>query len=119
MTADDVLGSLLIAEKDVPLLQYPSPAAPVVGVVPQGNSFGPVYSWVNKPDGVYWMFDYTIPGNAPGAYYAKHDPAKLKLGTTPGGTPPDTNVDYSLVKGVPNWVWYAGGGLLLLTLLKK
>jgi hypothetical protein len=119
MTADEVIGRNLIAEKDVPLFKYASPAAPVVGIVPKGNSFGPVYSYLNKPDGIYWMFDYTIPGNPPGAYYAKHDPAKLKLGLTPSGEPPAVNVKYN-IGGIPSWVLYVvGGGLLLLNLLKK
>ena len=119
MTADEVIGKLLIAEQDVPLYKYASAAAPVVGVVTKGSSFGPVYSWIQKNGQLYWMFDYTIPGNPPGAYYAKHDPAKLKLGTAPSGEPPQTNVNYSLVDGIPTWMWYVGGGLLLLNLIRK
>lgn len=120
MTADDVIGKLLIAEQDVPLRQYASSSAPVVGVVTNGSSFGPVYSWIQKPNGdIWWQFDYTIPGNAPGSYWAKHDPAKLKLGTTPSGDSANVNVDYSLLKNVPTWAWYLGGGLLLISLIRK
>jgi len=115
MTADEVIGRNLIAEKDVPLFKYASPAAPVVGVVPKGNSFGPVYSYLNKPDGIYWMFDYTIPGQAPGAYYAEHKPQYWKLSATGAGG--NSNVTIT-PGGLPKWAVPAGLAVLALVLLK-
>lgn len=122
MTANEVIGKMLIAEQDVPLYAYASTAAPVVGIVPKGNSFGPIYSWVEKNGKLWWMFDYTIPGNLPGAYYCIHDPKKLKLGADPTGpnlSPPSNFNLPTITSAVPEWIWYVGGGLLLLNLLRK
>lgn len=118
MTAADVIGKYLIAKKDLNLVAYPG--GPKVGSIPAGNSFGPVYSWVNKPEGLYWAFDYTIPGNTPGGYFVLHDPAKIGLSSvTPGGEPADINVDYNVdVSSIPTWVWIAGAGALFLILNK-
>ena len=68
MTAADVIGKYLIAEMDVPVLATPGGAP--IGLVQKGIVVGPVYSWIETNGKLYWMFDYTIPGKAPGAYYA-------------------------------------------------
>jgi hypothetical protein len=43
------------------------------------------------------MFDYTIPGQAPGAYYAEHRPEFWKLSTT-GKVDHKRNVSLQLLK---------------------
>jgi hypothetical protein len=60
MTAADVIGKYLIAEKDVPIVSFPGSSP--IGVVQKGLVVGPVYSWIEKGGKLYWAFDYTIPG---------------------------------------------------------
>lgn len=116
MTAADVIGKYLIAEKDVPIVSFPGSAA--IGVVQKGLVVGPVYSWIEKGGKLYWAFDYTIPGQAPGAYYAEHRPEFWKLSTTgAGGAQVTTTIQPSV--SVPNWIWIAGAGVLGLFLLRK
>jgi hypothetical protein len=116
MTAADVIGKYLIAEKDVPIVSFPGSAP--IGVVQKGLVVGPVYSWIEKGGKLYWAFDYTIPGQAPGAYYAEHRPEFWKLSTTgAGGAQVTTTIQPSV--SVPNWIWIAGAGVLGLFLLRK
>ena len=116
MTAADVIGKYLIAEKDVPIVSFPGSAP--IGVVQKGLIVGPVYSWIEKGGKLYWLFDYTIPGQAPGAYYAEHRPEFWKLSSTGGtGTQITTTIKPSI--SVPNWIWIAGAGALGLFLLRK
>ena len=82
MDANDVIGKYLIAEVDVPIYKYPN--ATKIGFVKKGIVVGPVYSWVLENGELFWMFDYTIPGQTPSAYYAPHDPSFWKLSTAPG-----------------------------------
>jgi hypothetical protein len=46
MTAADVIGKYLIAEKDVPIVSFPGSSP--IGVVQKGLVVGPVYSWIEK-----------------------------------------------------------------------
>lgn len=116
MTAADVIGKYLIAEKDVPIVSFPGSAP--IGVVQKGLVVGPVYSWIEKGGKLYWAFDYTIPGKAPGAYYAEHRPEFWKLSSTgAGGAQVTTTIQPSV--SVPNWIWIAGAGVLGLFLLRK
>jgi hypothetical protein len=82
MKASDVIGKYLIAEQDVPVTNMPN--GQQIGVVPKGNSIGPVYSYVQRGNDIFWMFDYTIPGQSPGAYWALHKPSYWKLSTVSG-----------------------------------
>ena len=112
MTAADVIGKILIAEKDVPVSFLPGGVP--IGVVQKGLVVGPVYSWIQKNGKLYWVFDYTIPGQAPGAYYAEHRPEFWKLSTA--GTAPGTiNVTKP---AVPTWAIWAGAAVLGIALLK-
>ena len=116
MTAADVIGKYLIAEKNVPIVSFPGSAP--IGVVQKGLVVGPVYSWIEKGGKLYWAFDYTIPGQAPGAYYAEHRPEFWKLSTTgAGGAQVTTTIQPSV--SVPNWIWIAGASVLGLFLLRK
>lgn len=116
MTAADVIGKYLIAEKDVPIVSFPGSAP--IGVVQKGLVVGPVYSWIEKGGKLYWAFDYTIPGQAPGAYYAEHRPEFWKLSSTGAGSAQVTTTIQPSVS-VPNWIWIAGAGVLGLFLLRK
>ena len=60
MTANDVIGKYLIAEQNVPLFAFPGGSQ--IGMVNTGLVVGPVYSWIEKNNKLYWQFDYTIPG---------------------------------------------------------
>lgn len=113
MTAADVIGKYLIAEMDVPVLATPGGAP--IGLVQKGIVVGPVYSWIETNGKLYWMFDYTIPGKAPGAYYAEHKPQYWKLSATGAGG--NSNVTIA-PGGLPKWAVPAGLGVLALLLLK-
>jgi hypothetical protein len=113
MTAADVIGKYLIAELEVPVSA--TPGGTPVGVVQKGIVVGPVYSWVEKNGRLYWMFDYTIPGQSPGAYYAEHRPQFWKLSATGAGG--NSNVTIT-PGGLPKWAVPAGLAVLALVLLK-
>jgi len=114
MTAADVIGKYLIAEVDVPIFAFPGGSQ--IGVVKKGLIAGPVFSWVEKSGKLYWAFDYTIPGQAPGSYYAEHRPSYWKLSATgaPSGIP--TNITPSGL--IPKWALPVGLGALALFLFK-
>ena len=115
MTAADVIGKYLIAERDVPIVSFPGSAP--IGVVQKGLVVGPVYSWIEKGGKLYWAFDYTIPGQAPGAYYAEHRPEFWKLSTTgAGGAQVTTTLQPSGL--IPKWALPVGIGALALILFK-
>jgi hypothetical protein len=114
MTANDVIGKYLIAERDVPIFAFLGGSQ--IGMVNKGLVVGPVYSWIERNNKLYWQFDYTIPGNAPGAYYAEHRPEFWKLSTAGSGggaiTLPSTS---SLI---PKWALPVALGALALFLFK-
>jgi len=114
MTAADVIGKYLIAEVDVPIFAFPGGSQ--IGVVKKGLIAGPVFSWVEKSGKLYWAFDYTIPGQAPGSYYAEHRPSYWKLSATgaPSGVP--TSITPSGL--IPKWALPVGLGALALFLFK-
>jgi hypothetical protein len=113
MTAADVIGKYLIAEKDVPIVSFPGSSP--IGVVQKGLVVGPVYSWIEKNGKLYWLFDYTIPGQAPGAFYAEHRPEFWKLSTTGAGGTANVTITPG---GIPKWAVPAGLAVLALVLLK-
>ncbi len=82
MTAADVLGRYLIAKENVPV--YDLPNGTRIGEIKKGNSTAEVYSYVVRNGQVWWVFDYTIPGQTPGAYYVMHTPTRFSLSTVPG-----------------------------------
>jgi len=118
MDANDIIGKYLIAQVDVPV--YTSLSVAPTGVIKKGNVVGPVYSWVERNGKLYWMFDYSIPGLTPGAWYAEHKSSWWKLSTAGGsGTPvtitPTTGIFQK--KNLP--LYYAGIGLVALYFLTK
>jgi hypothetical protein len=115
MKASDVIGKYLIAEVDVPI--YAFPGGSQIGVVKKGLVAGPVFSWIEKNGKLYWAFDYTIPGQAPGSYYAEHRPSYWKLSTTAaGGAGLPTNIETPSL--LPKWALPVGIGALALFLFK-
>ena len=46
MTANDVIGKYLIAERDVPLFAFPGGSQ--IGMVNNGLVVGPVYRWIEN-----------------------------------------------------------------------
>ena len=114
MTANDVINKFLIAQQDRPIFAFPGGSQ--IGVVKKGLVVGPVYSWIEKNNKLYWQFDYTIPGNAPGSYYAEHRPEFWKLSTTGSGggainLPGTTSL-------IPKWALPVALGALALFLFK-
>lgn len=66
--AKDIIGKSLIARKQINVYSLPDAKAQYkIAIVLPGNSCGVVYSYIQKPDGLYWMFyNNTKP------YYIKH-----------------------------------------------
>jgi hypothetical protein len=123
VSANDVLGRYLIALEDVPV--YDIPNGTRIGEIKKGNSTAEVYSYVQRPGGqVWWQFDYTIPGQTPGAYYVLQKDGRFRLSSAAG----NVNVTPSSLPGVdvfPNgmdikkYAIYGGLALAALLLLKK
>jgi len=85
MSANDVIGRYLIALEDVPV--YDRPNGTRIGEIKKGNSTAEVYSYVERPGGqVWWMFEYTIPGQTPGAYYVLDKKGRFRLSVAAGNT---------------------------------
>jgi len=70
ITADKVLNKSLYAKTDINAV---TGAGNFYKTFKAGALIGNVYSWINKPDGLYWAFDGPTP------YYVKHDANKLSL----------------------------------------
>lgn len=77
MIASEVIGKYLLARRNCPT--YDRPGGNVIGELQKGIVYGPVYSYVEKDGKVFWMFDYSIPGQAPGAFYVQHKPGAFKV----------------------------------------
>jgi hypothetical protein len=75
-TASDIIGATLIARKQVPLKRYASETSPTVYIVQPGKVVGIVYSFVMKPEGLWWMF---YDSNKV-SYFAFHQPGLFDVG---------------------------------------
>ena len=121
MTAADVLGRYLIAREDVPVYDFPNGTR--IGTIPKGNSTAEVYSFVQRPGQVWWMFDYTIPGQTPSAYYALQSPDAFSLSSVPGNVVIAPNVlpsvDVFPAGGIKKYAIFGALGLLALLILRK
>jgi len=121
-TAADAIGRYLIAREDVPV--YDLPNGTRIGTINKGNSTAEVYSYVQRPGQVWFMFDYTIPGTTPGAYYVLAKDGRFSLSTAPGNvivTPsslPGVNV-FPAGSQLKTFALYGIIGLLAILLLKK
>jgi hypothetical protein len=75
-SAADIVDKSLIAKRAVPVFKLPeAKMSNRIGVVNKGNSVGIVYSYIQKPDGLYWMFKPKF-GTT---YYAKHIPGDFDV----------------------------------------
>jgi hypothetical protein len=122
MTAADVLGRYLIAREDVPVYDFPNGTR--IGTIPKGNSTAEVYSFVQRPGQVWWMFDYTIPGQTPGAYYVLQKDGRFTLSAAAGNVlvSPSSlpSVDVFPAGGtIKKYAIFGALGLLALLILRK
>ena len=115
MKADDVIGKYLIAEQDVPVTLIPY--GQQVGLVKKGTVIGEVYSYLQRGNDLFWVFDYTIPGQAPGQYVVLHKPSYWKLSTTAGGNPVNITTGIFAKETMP--LYYAVIGLVGLYFLTR
>jgi hypothetical protein len=121
-SANDVLGRYLIAREDVPV--YDLPNGTRIGEIKKGNSTAEVYSYVVRNGQVWWQFDYTIPGQTPGAYYVMQKDGRFSLSAAPGNVSvspsilPSVDVFPSGIDLKKYAIW-GGLGLLALLVLKK
>lgn len=69
-SAADIVGKTLVARKTIPVYSLPMANAQYkIGTVQKGNSAGVVYSYLSRPDGIWWQFIPTF--GKP--YYIRHD----------------------------------------------
>lgn len=119
-SAADVLGRYLIAREDVPV--YDLPNGNRIGEIKKGNSTAEVYSYVVRNGQVWWLFDYTVPGQTPGAYYVMQKDGRFSISAAPGNVAVSANVLPSIDVTATDWrKWavYGGLGLLALLLIRK
>jgi hypothetical protein len=121
LTAADVVGRYLIAKKDVPV--YDAPFGTRIGTIKKGNSTPEVYSYLVRQGQVFWVFDYTIPGQTPSAYYALQSADAFSLSSVPGNIAIAPNVlpsvDVFPAGGIKKYAIFGALGLLALLILKK
>jgi len=122
MNADDAIGRYLIAREDVPVYNYPNGTR--IGTINKGNSTAEVYSYVRRPGQVWFMFDYTIPGTTPGAYYVLAKDGRFSLSTAAGNvivspaSLPSVDV-FPAGSQLKKYAIFGVLGLLALLILKK
>jgi len=122
LKADDVVGRYLIALEDVPVYNYPNGTR--IGTINKGNSTAEVYSYVRRPGQVWFMFDYTIPGTTPGAYYVLDKDGRFSLSTAAGNvivspaSLPSVDV-FPAGSQLKKYAIFGVLGLLALLILKK
>lgn len=68
-SAADIVGKTLIAARPVNLTRLPNNTSEVIYTVPENNSIGVVYSYVNNNGSLYWQF--FDKNNT--EYYSKHE----------------------------------------------
>jgi hypothetical protein len=122
LKADDVVGRYLIALEDVPVYNYPNGTR--IGTINKGNSTAEVYSYILKPGQVWFMFDYTIPGTTPGAYYVLDKENRFRLSNAAGNvivspaSLPSVDV-FPAGSQLKKYAIFGVLGLLALLILKK
>jgi len=122
LKADDVVGRYLIALEDVPVYNYPNGTR--IGTINKGNSTAEVYSYVRRPGQVWFMFDYTIPGTTPGAYYVLDKENRFRLSNAAGNiivspaSLPSVDV-FPAGSQLKKYAIFGVLGLLALLILKK
>jgi len=122
MKPEDVVGRYLIAREDVPVYNYPNGTR--IGTINKGNSTAEVYSYILKPGQVWFMFDYTIPGTTPGAYYVLDKENRFRLSQAQGNvivspsSLPSVDV-FPKTSNISKYVVFGALGLAVLLLLRK
>jgi hypothetical protein len=122
MKPADVYGRYLIAREDVPVYDYPNGTR--IGEIKKGNATAEVYAHVTRGSQVWWMFDYTIPGQAPGAYYVLQKDGRFSISKAPGRvqvTPaslPSVDV-FPKATDFKKYAIFGGLGLLALLLITR
>jgi hypothetical protein len=66
-SASDIVGKSLIAKKRVDIFDTVHSNRKRIAFVRPGDSVGIVYSWLSRPDGLWWQFK-----SGSNYYYAKH-----------------------------------------------
>lgn len=84
MLASDVIGKYIEPKESI--VYYDRPEGNVLGQLQRGIIYGPVYSYIEKNGQLYWMFDYSLPGKTPGAWYIKHKKGTMLLRADTTGT---------------------------------
>ena len=122
LNVNQVLDRYLIALEDVPVYNYPNGTR--IGTINKGNSTAEVYSYVTRPGQVWFMFDYTIPGTTPGAYYVLAKDGRFSLSTAAGNvivspaSLPSVDV-FPAGSQLKKYAIFGALGLLALLILKK
>jgi len=80
VNVNDVLDKKLQALKDVKVQTAPaSDGGKVIGYLRKGMVSPPVWSYIQRGDKIYWVFDYSIPGGSQSSYVVLHEPGRFKL----------------------------------------
>ena len=123
LIASQVVDRYLIALEDVPVYNYPNGTR--IGTINKGNATARVYSYVQKPGQVWFMFDYTIPGTTPSAYYVLDKEGRFRISQAPGNAEinpsslPSVDVFPKGGDKIKTFALYGIIGVLALLLLKK
>lgn len=78
ITADRIVGRKMYAKRNVYGYNLPDKPNRIIKTFQPGQLIGTVYSWVQRPDGLYWMFDI---GNV--IVYVKHVTGSLDVPELP------------------------------------
>jgi hypothetical protein len=124
LIASQVVDRYLIALEDVPVYNYPNGTR--IGTINKGNATARVYSFLTRPGGQVWfMFDYTIPGTTPSAYYVLDKDGRFRISQAPGNAEinpsslPSVDVFPKGGDKIKTFALYGIIGVLALLLLKK
>lgn len=78
ITADRIVGRKMYAKRNVDGYNLPDKPNKIIKTFQPGQLIGTVYSWVQRPDGLYWMFEI---GNT--FVYVKHVTGSLEVPELP------------------------------------
>lgn len=71
-SASDIVGKTL-ATTNSSVRAFNRPGGPSVASIPKNSTIGKVYSWIQRPEGIYWMFETTKPtGSVGSVFYVLH-----------------------------------------------
>jgi hypothetical protein len=124
MTVNDVIGRQLVAEKNILVYdRAPEDGGVVIGEIKKGNATATVYSYLQRGNNLYWMFDYTIPGQVPGSYVVLHGKDRFDLLPVGAQLPPNITPSVldtvTVMPGLPKYAPWILAGVLAALLLKR